>query len=56
VFYPGNAGAATAVITMLADDGSDISYPVFYGTAGNQGKYSIWMSDEGCAYSGGCVP
>jgi hypothetical protein len=56
VFYPGNAGAATAVITMLADDGSDISYPVFYGTAGNQGKYSIWLADEGCAYSGGCVP
>ncbi len=56
LFYPGNAGAATAIITMLADDGSAISYPVFYGTAGNQGKYSIWLADEGCAYSGGCTP
>jgi hypothetical protein len=56
LFYPGSASAKTAIITMLADDGSNISYPFFYGTAGNQGRYSIWMSDEGCAYSGGCTP
>jgi hypothetical protein len=56
LFYPGNAAASTAVITMLADDGSAISYPVFYGSAGNQGKYSIWLADENCAYSGGCTP
>jgi peptidase A4-like protein len=55
-FYPGSAAASTAIITMLADDGSAISTPLFYGTAGNQGRYSIWMEDEGCAYSGGCTP
>jgi hypothetical protein len=54
LFYPGNAGAGTSIITMVADDGSTpISYPT-YGTAGNQGKYSIWIQDENCAFSGGC--
>lgn len=54
LFYPGNAGAGTSIITMVADDGSiPISYPT-YGTAGNQGKYSIWIQDENCAFSGGC--
>lgn len=57
LFYPGNAGAATAIFTMYADDGATpISYPFMYGTAGNQGRYSIFMSDENCAYSGGCTP
>jgi|CZLA01.1.fsa_nt_gi hypothetical protein len=56
LFYPGSTSAKTAIITMLADDGSAISYPVFYGTAGNQGRYSFWLSDEGCANAGGCVP
>jgi hypothetical protein len=57
LFYPGNTAAKTYVISMVADDGSStISYPVFYGTAGNQGKYSFWLSDTGCAYSGGCTP
>jgi len=57
LFYPGNAGATTAIVTMLADDGvTPISYPLFYGTAGNQGRYSIWMTDANCAYSGGCTP
>lgn len=41
-FYPGSTSAATAIITMQAD--------------GNQGKYSIFMSDENCAYSGGWAP
>ncbi len=57
LFYPGNTSANTAIISMLADDGSTtISYPVFYGTAGNQGRYSIWLADANCAYSGGCTP
>jgi len=57
LFYPGSTSANTAIITMLADDGvTPISYPLFYGTAGNQGRYSIWMTDANCAYSGGCTP
>jgi len=56
-FYPGNAGTHTAIFTMYADNGeTPISRPFWYGTAGNQGKYSIWMADENCAYSGGCTP
>jgi len=56
-FYPGSTSPTTGIITMLADDNSTpISTPLFYGTAGNQGKYSIWMEDENCAYSGGCTP
>jgi hypothetical protein len=57
LFYPGSASSKTAIITMLADDDATaISRPFWYGTAGNQGKYSIWMADENCAYSGGCAP
>jgi hypothetical protein len=56
-FFPGSSNLHTAVITMLADDNSTpISTPLFYGSSGNQGKYSIWMEDENCAYSGGCTP
>jgi len=58
LFYPGSAATTTAIITMTADgaaDSQDISYPFFYGTAGNQGRYSIWMADENCAFSGGCA-
>jgi|HubBroStandDraft_1064217.scaffolds.fasta_scaffold00123_18 hypothetical protein len=58
LFYPGNTGATTAIITMEADGAAssqDISYPFFYGTAGNQGRYSIWLADENCAFSGGCA-
>jgi hypothetical protein len=58
-FYPGSASAATNIITMEADEAADyqdISRPYYYGTGGNQGKYSIWMADEGCANSGGCAP
>jgi hypothetical protein len=57
LFYPGNTAAATYIATMCDDAcDQDISYPFFYGTAGNQGKYSLWVSDENCAYSGGCTP
>jgi hypothetical protein len=57
IFYPGNTGSTTAIITMLADDdATQISSPDFYGSSGNQGKYSFWMTDENCAYSGGCTP
>ena len=57
LFFPGNTGSSTAIITMLADDGAtDISFPFLYGTGGNAGKYSIFMEDENCAYVGGCTP
>jgi hypothetical protein len=57
LFYPGLASAATNIISMVADDGAtEISYPAGYGTAGIQGRYSIWLTDTGCAYSGGCTP
>jgi len=56
LFYPGSTAATTAVITMLDDEGSAISTPVIYGTAGNAGHYSIMLEDEGCALSGGCTP
>jgi hypothetical protein len=56
LFFPGNTSVNTAIITMPADDGTDISTPFLYGTAGNAGRYSIMMEDEGCAYSGGCTP
>jgi hypothetical protein len=57
LFYPGNTGLNTAIITMLADDGvTDISIPFLYGTAGGAGRYSIMLEDENCAYSGGCTP
>jgi hypothetical protein len=57
LFFPGNTSSKTYIITMVADDGSTvISSPTFYGTAGNQGRYSFWLSDSNCAYSGGCTP
>jgi len=56
-FYPGSTSAKSAIITMLDDGGTiDISRPVYYGTTGNQGRYSLWFGDENCAYSGGCAP
>ncbi len=56
-FYPGSSSVNTYVITMVADDDSTvISYPAGYGTAGYQGKYSIWLTDANCAQSGGCTP
>jgi hypothetical protein len=57
LFYPGNSGAKTAIFTMYADDGSTpIGAPIFYGTAGSAGKYSITLENEDCAYIGGCTP
>lgn len=58
-FYPGNTSASTAIITMDADPAAGsvpISFDFFYGTGGDQGKYSIFLEDENCAYSGGCAP
>ena len=56
-FYPGSSSASTLIITMDADDGTTpISHPRSYGTAGNEGKYAIWMEDLNCAYVGGCTP
>jgi len=57
LFYPGSTSVKTYIISMCDDAcDQDISYPFMYGTAGNQGRYSIYMSDENCAYSGGCTP
>ena len=56
-FFPGTSSSSTDIFTMYADDGSTpISQPVYYGTAGNSGKYSIWWENENCAYVGGCAP
>jgi hypothetical protein len=42
---------------MYDDSGTiPISYVDEQGTAGNAGKYSLFFSDENCAYSGGCTP
>jgi hypothetical protein len=51
--YPGSAAASTYIITMFSG-ATPISAPYFYGTAGNQGRYSIWFADENCAEFGGC--
>jgi len=57
LFYPGNTSLNTYIIYMCDDAcDQDISIPEGYGTAGFQGRYSIWMTDENCAYSGGCTP
>lgn len=57
LFYPGSTAANTYIITMCDDKcDQDISTPFMYGTAGNQGRYSIFMEDENCAYSGACKP
>ena len=57
LFYPGNTSASTYIITMCDDAcDQDISTPFMYGTSGNQGRYSIFMEDENCAFSGGCTP
>ncbi len=54
LFYPGATTAATYNVSMLADNGTTIS-TVEAGTAGFQGRYSLWFADEGCANSGGCA-
>ncbi|MGA2648557.1 MAG: hypothetical protein ABSF15_28070, partial [Candidatus Sulfotelmatobacter sp.] len=55
-FYPGSTSSSTYVLTMYADNGATpISFPFMYGTSGNQGKYSIFIEDENCAYKGGCA-
>ncbi len=57
VFYVGEQSTATYLVNMYDDGGTQIiSEPVEQGTAGNAGKYMLWVSDEGCAYSGGCTP
>jgi Peptidase A4 family len=48
---PGQTNTKTSLITMVADDGTPISYPAEVGP-----PYQIWLSDENCAYSGGCTP
>jgi Peptidase A4 family len=56
-FFPGSSSPSTLIFTMVADDGTTpISHPRYYGSSGNQGKYSIWMEDLNCTYIGGCTP
>ncbi len=54
LFYPGATSSSTNLLTMTADNKTDISYPTA-GTTGYQGKYSIWFEDENCAYTKGCA-
>jgi len=56
VFYPGSTASSAFDITMLDDSGSDYISAVTAGTAGEQGRYSLFFGDEGCAYQGGCTP
>ena len=55
-FYAGLQTPATAIINMV-DDNDDqlISIVEGQGTAGFQGKFSIWLESADCAYVGGCV-
>jgi hypothetical protein len=42
---------------MYNDAGSQvISEVLLQGSVGNAGKFTLFFSDEGCAYTGGCVP
>lgn len=55
LFYPGQQNAATAVINMVDDgDTQDISI-VEAGSAGFQGRYSLFFESSNCAYIGGCT-
>jgi hypothetical protein len=57
IFYVGEQTTATLLVDMYDDLGTQIiSEPLEQGSAGNAGKYMLWVSDEGCAYSGGCTP
>jgi len=56
-FYVGEQTTATYLLDMYDDAGTTlISEPVEQGSTGNAGKFLLWVSDEGCAYSGGCTP
>lgn len=57
LFFVGEQTVATSLIEMFDDSGANvISAPEEQGSTGNAGKYMLWMTDEGCAYSGGCTP
>ena len=56
-FFVGSQAVATQIVTMYDDAGTGVISEVLeQGSAGNAGKYSVFFSDEGCAYSGGCTP
>jgi len=56
-YYAGSTATTTQDIFMYDDSGANvISEPLGIGSAGFQGRYSIWFSDNTCAYSGGCTP
>jgi Peptidase A4 family len=56
-FYPGATTTKTAIITMLDDSEKiEISVPTGVGSAGYQGRYSLWFEDENCALNDGCAP
>lgn len=57
VFFPGSQAASTWVIDMLDDNADQIISDVEgQGTAGFQGKTSLWLEATGCAFAGGCTP
>jgi hypothetical protein len=56
-FYVGEQSVTTYSLQMYNDAGTQIiSEPLEEGSVGTAGKYMLFMSDEGCAYSGGCTP
>jgi hypothetical protein len=56
-FTVGAQTVPTFLINMYNDAGTQIiSEPIEQGSTGNAGKFMLWVSDEGCAYSGGCAP
>ena len=56
-FTVGEQTVPTFLINMYNDAGTQIiSEPIEQGSTGNAGKFMLWVSDEGCAYSGGCAP
>jgi hypothetical protein len=55
-FYSGSQGTTTDIFTMLDDSGNIETEFVEAGSAGYQGKYSLWFQNENCAYSDGCTP
>jgi hypothetical protein len=56
-FYAGSQATTTYNVQMYNDAGSQvISEVLLQGSVGNAGKFTLFFSDEGCAYTGGCVP
>lgn len=54
--FAGSQAASTYDIFMVDDGDTQTIEDATSGTAGYQGKYSIWFNTVGCALSGGCTP